>query len=185
MSERVRTGLLAAAAVASIALAGVRIAGAAGRNASNANEQTDAYGTTPALAAAQLAKLRTPAGFRPNRCKAHVPDARCFGRSRSIPLDHAPMERLVASFGVRRASVFRADPVGCFHTKHFEKPRLTLQACHAEALLGDERLVIFASSWVLAGPDGVHGTTRTLPGGGLRPSEITVDVVGHILRRES
>jgi hypothetical protein len=180
VSKRVRTGLLAAAALTSIALAGMWIAGAAEHKAIAVDEPTSAYGTAPALAAGSLAKLHTPPGFRPSPCKGHAPDSTCLSRSRSIPLDRAAMGRLVASFGVQRYSVLGIDPIECFRTKHFDKPRLTLQACHAEALVGKERLILFVSSLVVSGPDWVHSTTRTalnVP----HPSEITVDVIGHLL----
>jgi hypothetical protein len=184
VSKRVQTGLLAAAALASIAVAGVRIAGAAGHEPGGLGMQIRAYGTTPALAAAALAKLHTPSGFRPSRCIGHEPDSMCFSRSRSTPLDHATMRRLVASFGVRSYSVFGVDPIECFRTKHFKKPRLTLQACHVEVHVGDERLVLYASSLVVSGPDWVRGTTRTAPELP-HPSEVMADVIGHFLHNGS
>jgi hypothetical protein len=85
---------------------------------------------------------------------------------------------------VHSYSVSGVDPIQCFPTKHFEKPRLTLQACNAEVLVGEERLVLFASSLVASGPDWVSGTTRTarnLP----HPSEVVVDVIGHFLHHGS
>jgi hypothetical protein len=90
------------------------------------------------------------------------------------------MGRLVASFGVQPYSVYGVNPIECFRTKHFKKARLTLQACHAEALAGDERLVLFATSLVVSGPTWVHGTTPTVPTVP-HPSEITLHVIGHFL----
>jgi hypothetical protein len=136
VSKQVQAGLLAAAALASVAVACVRIAGAAGHRPSALDKQVRVYGTTTALAAATLAELHTPSGFQPSRCKGHEPDSKCFSRPRSIPLDHATMARLVASFGIRPYSVYRADPIACFRTKHSKKPRLTLQACHADSSCG-------------------------------------------------
>jgi hypothetical protein len=179
VSKRVQAGVLAAAALASIAVAGVRIAGAAGHRASALDEETRAYATANALAGATLAKLRTPPGFRAGRCISPTPGSECFSRSRSMPLSHATMGRLLASFGVKRYSVYGGDPVACFRTKHFKKPRLTLQACQVEALVGDERFVLYATSLVVSGPDWVRGTTRTVPHIP-HPSELTMDVIGHL-----
>ncbi len=172
--------MLAAAALASIAVAGVRIAGAAGHHANALEEETRAYATATALAAATLAKLRTPPpGFHADRCISPTPGSECFSRSRSMPLSHATMGRLVASFGVKRYSVYGGDPIACFRTKHFNKPRLTLQACHAEALAGDERVVLYATSLVVSGPYWVRGTTRTLPDVPY-PSELEMDAIGRL-----
>lgn len=179
MPQRVQAGLLAAAVLASIAVAGVRIAGAAGHRASALDEETHAYATATALAAATLAKLRTPPGFRASRCISPSPGFECFSRSRSMPLSRATMGRLAASFRVKRYSVFGGDPIACFRTNHFKKPRLMLQICHAEALAGKERVVIYATSLVVSGPDWVHGTTRTLPSIPY-PIELTVDAIGRL-----
>jgi hypothetical protein len=180
VSKRVQAGVLAAAALASIAVASVRIAGAAGHRPSALDEETRAYATATALAAATLAKLRTPPGFRAGRCISPSPGLECFSRSRSMPLSHATMRRLVASFGVERYSgysVYGGDPIACFRTKHFKKPRLTLQVCHVEALVGDERVLLYATSLVVSGPDWVHGTTRTVPHVP-HPSELEMDAIG-------
>ena len=179
MPKRVQAGLLAAAALASMAVAGARIAGAAGHRASPLDEETRAYATATALAAATLAKLRTPPRFRASRCISPSPDSECFSRSRSMPLSHTAMRRLIASFGVKRYSVYGDGPIACFRTRHFKKPRLTLQACQVEALVGDERIVLYATSLVVSGPNWVHGTTRTVPRIP-HPSELMMDVLGHL-----
>jgi hypothetical protein len=181
VSKRVQAGILAAAALASIAVAAIRIAGAAGHRASALDEETRVNATATPLAAAMPAKLRTPPGFRASRCISPAPDTECFSRLRSMPLSHAAMERLLASFAVKRYSVFAGDPIACFRTKHFKKPRLTLQACHAEALEGDERVVLYATSLVVSGPDWVHGATRTVPRFP-RPSELEMDAIGRLSR---
>jgi hypothetical protein len=177
VSRRVQAGVLTAAALASIAVAGVRIAGAAGHHTSALDEETRAYATATALADATLAKLRTPPEFRAAPCISPSPGVECFSRSRSMPLSHATMRRLVASFGVKRYSIDGRGPIACFRTKHFKKPRLTLQACNAEALAGDERVLLYATSLVLSGPDWVHGTTRPVPHIP-HPSELEMDAIG-------
>lgn len=182
VSKRLQTGVLAVAALAALAVAGLRIGGAAAAHRpAGLDKQVRVYGTTPTLAAATLAKLRTPSGFRPSRCVYYrEANSACFSRSRSIPLDDATMRRLVAALGARPYSLYGRDPTACFRARHFKTARLTFQACHGEGLIGDERLSLVARSLVASGPKGVHGTTRTVrlvP----HPSEISVDVVGHFL----
>jgi hypothetical protein len=93
VSKRFQIALLATAALASMAVASVRITHAARSGARN--PQIPVYGTTPAAEAATLQALHVPAGFqRFPHCAAG--DA-CFIRRKPIALEVAPVRRLGGS----------------------------------------------------------------------------------------
>jgi hypothetical protein len=94
------------------------------------------------------------------------------------------MHRLLAEMGVRPYSAWqttyhegpRAIECRPFHV--LPKYRLGLRSCVAEALKGRERLVIFATSFLL--PSG-QPTRRWLRSWRF-PTEVNVSVVGHFER---
>lgn len=139
------------------------------------------YGTTPSDASAALAKLRAPRGFSTVPCRSQEPgtNRRCFVKQPSIVLDNLVMEQLVAATGMTPWHGI-GPAVACFPPKHFAVPRLSLQACHANVIMGAERLTLFTKSLVLAGPTTARGTTRSRRGV-LAGTELMVEVVGHFL----
>jgi hypothetical protein len=103
MRISLRETLLAATALLSVA----RLVGCGESVVERRMKQLDAetrvYGTSPADAAATLAKLRTPAGFRPVACGPHGRSEymTCFNRLPSILVDELEMKRLLAGIGAQ------------------------------------------------------------------------------------
>jgi hypothetical protein len=153
---RIATVVLACAALGSLAVAGVRIAGANARHLTYDEKHVRVYGTTPGLAAATLGSLRMPPGFRHTKCfGGQEPDSGCWSKSPSLPLDESGMGRLVLAMGARPYFVFHATyhdgipAVECSRFHVYSDYHLGIQNCQAEALKGDERLLIFAKSFLL------------------------------------
>lgn len=93
------------------------------------------------------------------------------------------MGRLVLAMGVRPYSVFNASyhdgipAVECSRYHVYSKCHLGIQNCRAEALKGDERLLIFAKSFVLPSREPTRRvvTTPTWK----YPTELHILVGGH------
>jgi hypothetical protein len=179
---RVRTGLLAVAAIAALAVAAVRIAGAAHQTHTHSAFTAEVFMTSPALAAAAFRQLHTPPGYRETPCRTAQPDRRCYSRPLSILLSDTQMARLLKNLGVKPDPVYDTNAVGCTPPKRHVPPGLTLQVCVAHVLIGKEHIAVFATSQLVAGPTWIH-TTNHANSGALHPSEIEVDVVGHPLHR--
>jgi hypothetical protein len=157
VSKRAQTALLAAAALASVAIAGVRITSAAEGRQGN-DEQARPYLPTPAQAAATLRAFKAPPGFHPVRCSIDPePQGACFARSPSIMLDEATMSKLFAEVGIRPYPVYHgpggevAPPIMCFPSHYWKRFGLTLERCQGEGTFRRERLIVFGNS-LLAGP---------------------------------
>jgi hypothetical protein len=181
MRISLRETLLAATALVSVALLVGCGESVVERRMKQLDAETRVYGTSPADAAATLAKLRTPAGFRPVACGPHGRSEymTCFNRLPSILVDELEMKRLLAGIGAQPSTGM--GPVQCHpRSRHFAVPHLQLQGCVANAIVGEERLAIFEKSLVLVGPSRTTGTARRLPS--VRSgTEIEVDVIGHFL----
>jgi hypothetical protein len=102
VSRQLQIGLLATAVLASLAVAGVRIAHAV-HGRSRHDLQVPLYGTSLAAEAATLEALRVPPGFR--RFHPCVEGA-CFILPRSLPFEDATARHVVEGFGVDIASLF-------------------------------------------------------------------------------
>jgi hypothetical protein len=182
MGKRFATVVLACAAAGSLAVATVRIAGADQRHQDGSEKDVRVYGTTPALATATLASLHKPPGFRHTKCQGQQsPESACMRRTPSLPLGEAGMRRLLMEMGAPPYSVYEATyhddvpAVQCRPFHVFRKYGIGLQTCQAEALKGRERLVIFATSFLL--PSGKP--TRHWLRAWRFPTEITIDMVGY------
>jgi hypothetical protein len=182
MRARISTLLLAGVAMASIAVAVVRIANATGDHRDSVQKQVRVYGTTAALAAETRRKLRPPLGFqRSSDC--HVDrETVCFTRSNSLLLNVHVVGRLLAALGATLYSADRAKsgvpPIGCRTAS--VRFRLSFQSCDAEALIGPERLRVSVKSAVHVVHGSLRPTTRSVKGFAY-PTEIHVFVIGHFL----
>jgi hypothetical protein len=182
MTRRLATVALASLAAGSLAVATVRIAGANQRHQGEYEKQARVYGTTPALAAATLASLHRPPGFRSTKCEAQEEQSQwaCLSRTPSFPLSEASMRRLLTEMGVQPYSAYEAvqheemHPVECRHSHVIRKHGLGLQSCQVEALKGRERLLIFATSFVLRSDKPSRRWQRPFQS----PTEINIYVVG-------
>jgi hypothetical protein len=179
---RISVVLLVAAVMASIAAAAIRISDAIGDHRESVQKQVRVYGTTTALAAETLAKLKQPPGFKRSSQCFLGPEAVCFTRNKSLLLSTHVVARLLAATGATLYSAERekygVPPIGC-RTATLHIP-LSFQACDAEALIGDERLAVSVISAVQV----IHGsprqTTRSLKGYA-HPVEVQVQDLGHDL----
>ncbi|HWX88409.1 MAG TPA: hypothetical protein VNX67_09555, partial [Solirubrobacteraceae bacterium] len=138
---------MAAAATASVAVAAVHISDATRDHRDWVQKQVRVYGTTAALAAATRAKLRPPPGFK-RSSDCHVDRGTvCFTRSKSLLLDAHVMARLLGATGATLYSADRAKyqlpPIVCRTASH--RFRLSFQSCDAEAVFGNERLMVSAN----------------------------------------
>jgi hypothetical protein len=184
MTKRLAAVVLTCAALGSLALAGVRIAGANARHPSDYEKHLRIYGTTPALAVKTLASLHVPTGFRDVPCLGNQePGRACWSKTPSLPLGHGEMWRLMRTMGVHPYSAYEATyhdgfpVVSCMRYHVARKYRLGIQNCRAEALKGNERVLIFATSLVLPS---LEPTRRVISASGWRyPTEVEIYVVGH------
>lgn len=159
-----------------LAATGLAIAGCGG----NANKKAEAafahqhvYTTTPGAAAATLARLTVPEGFkRTGRCSA--PESVCFARARSIVVNGAEFTRMVSLLGAAATPT----TAGCTRARRPAVPRLALLACSARATAGGDLLHVTLTSVVLATRTAARSSTRSLPGG-MTGSTIEVTDIGH------
>jgi hypothetical protein len=109
--KRLKIILLGVAAVASVAVAGVRIAHAL-ETRSTREWRIPFYGDTPAEVASVVARLHTPPGFREVRCAVPSENA-CF-RSRTPFVDAVKSaRRLVEQLGVPLETLAGKAEIGC------------------------------------------------------------------------
>jgi len=171
VSHRVQVGLLATAALASLAAAGTRIAHAV-RGGSTRQFQIPVYGTTPAAEAATLRAVRVPLGFRRVRCAT---EGACFYRREPVALAVAPVRHLAKDLGVSLAPPAGHPAVEC--------GLIGGRVCRAEATIGSE------SVWVWVDHPEVRTHERRTPRNGrtfrafrsLPGIEVEVSVIGHCL----
>jgi len=176
----VRTALLAVAALAALALAAVRITSAAEHRTIAAESAEPRRSATPAQAAATLAKLNAPAGFRQVK-SCRFPDSvvvaeKCFWTPRALALDAQTLERISASWPARAGVVPLLD--FCFGPRH-DRGGIVVGQCSWELELGPE--LVAASSDSVFVP---AGSTRTPTAAKLlrywrRGTEIKLTVIGH------
>jgi hypothetical protein len=184
MQRRLATVLLACAAVGSLALAGVRIAGANDRRLADFEKHARVYGTTPALAAATLASLRMPPGYRRRTCSGYKePEWGCWSKSPSVALDPHTMHDLILAMGARPYFIHQATygdgvpVVQCSRLRTYPNRHIVLQLCQAEALMGHERLTILAKSFLSQSGKPTRRVIREPTWS--YPTEVQIAVAGH------
>lgn len=172
MPRQVQIGVLAVAALAALAVAGIRIAHAT----HGTRERTfhiPVMGSTPAAEAAVLKALRVPAGFRPYQpCN----ESACYVESRSLPLDTTTARDLTGAFGVKVASSFvKGSPVEC--------GVIGDRACQVEGIVKGEYVTVWVTRPAVRNPKPrtrrnrrTYGRFVTIPG-----TEVEVSVIGHCL----
>jgi len=185
MRARISVVLLAAAVMASIAVAAIRISDAT-EDHRNWALKIPEYGTTATLAAETRTKLKPPPGFKRSSDCPVEPETVCFTRNESLLLNARVMARLLAATGATLYSTDRVQsgtpPIGCRTAGLRADPRvpLSFQSCDAEAIIGHERLRVSANSAILAAHGSLRPTRRTLKGFSF-PAEIHIYVIGHFL----
>jgi hypothetical protein len=172
--------LLSLAAVATIAVATIRISDATGDRHESVQASTSAPRANP-LAAETLAKLESPPGFkRSSHC--FLEETACLTRNRSILLNTHVVARLLTATGATLYSAEREKyglpPIAC-RTATLRIP-LSFQECDADAMIGDERLTVSVISAVRVTHGSPQPTTRSLKGYA-HPLEIYVHDLGHEL----
>jgi hypothetical protein len=180
MSLPVRTALLAVAALAALALAAVRITSVAEHGTIAVEPAEPHRSATPAQAAATLAKLNAPAGFRHVK-SCRFPDPvvvaeKCFWTPRALVLDAQTLERLSASWPARAGVVSVLD--GC-SGPHRDRGGIVLGYCSWELELGPELVGVSSDSVFVPA-----GATRTPTAAKVlrywrRGTEIKLAVLGH------
>jgi hypothetical protein len=173
----VRTTLLAVAALAALALAAVRITHAA-EHRSIVEPPRPERSATPAQAAATLARLHAPPGFRQvATCRFAEPATaqKCFWTPRALVLDARTLERISASWPARAG----VDPLLDFcSTPHRNRAGIVLGHCSWELELGPELVDAFAD--LLEVPSG-HPTQKVAEALRYwrRGTEIRLAIIGH------
>jgi pimeloyl-ACP methyl ester carboxylesterase len=173
-----RTTLLALAALAAVAFASVRITRAALKPAKVEQTQPERE-ATPAQAAATLAKLHAPPGFRQvTTCR--FPEARfaqkCFWTPRTLVLDTQTLERVSATWPAQAGADPLFDP--CSTMPHRNREGILWGHCNWELELGPELVIASADSVKV--PAG-HPTPKVaeLLRSWRRGTEIRLTVIGH------
>jgi hypothetical protein len=167
-----RIGLLAVAALASLAVAGLRIAHAA--RSSPPAPQYPVYGSSPSAEAAIFKSLHVPPGFRPfHPCVL----GECFILRRSLPLDVGTARHVVEDLGVKAASTFVGHPpVDC-------GVLAARRVCQAEGIVRGEYVTVSVDQPEVSNPKRRTPRNRrtyqrfvVIPG-----TEVEVSVTGHCL----
>jgi hypothetical protein len=174
-----RTALLAVAAVAALALAAVRITSAAEHTTIVVESAEPQRSATPAQAAATLAKLHAPPGFRQVK-DCRFPDSaiaeKCFWTPRALVLDAQTLERISAAWPARAGVVPFLDV--CSSSRHHRR-RIVIGRCNWALELGPELVVVSSDSVLIPA-----GSTRTPTAAKVlrywrRGTEIKLAVIGH------
>jgi hypothetical protein len=175
----VRTALLAVAALAALALAAVRITSAAEHKTIAVESAIPRRSATPAQAAATLAKLHAPPGFRQVK-SCRFPDSdvaeKCFWTPRVLVLDAHTLERISASWPARAGVLPLLD--SCFSPRH-HRAGMVMGHCNWELELGPELVAVSSDSVFVPA-----GSTRTPTAAKVlrywrRGTEIRLAVIGH------
>ena len=173
MPRQAQIGALAAAALAALALAGVRIAHAVHNRSIERTFQIPVMGSTPAAEAATLKAVRVPHGFRSFKPSA---DGACSALSKSLPLAASRARRLAQAFGVRIAGSFVKGPT-------VECGVLGGYMCRVEGLIGHEYVWVTVQRPEVRNPQPRTRRNRqtyerfvVVPG-----TEVEVSVMGHCL----
>ena len=173
--RQLQVGLLAVAALASLAVAGLRIAHAA--RSSPPAPQYPVYGSSPSAEAAIFKSLHVPAGFGPfHPC---VP-GECSILRRSLPLDTWTARHVAEDLGVKAASTFVGHPpveCGFIHVP---------LVCQVEGTVLGEYVTVSIQRPEVRNPKRRTPRNRrtyqrfvTTPG-----TEVEVSVTGHCLHRQ-
>jgi hypothetical protein len=178
MPLRARTVVLAVAALGAVAFATVRIARAAEQNPTVAEQTRPEREATPGQAAATLAMLHSPPGFRRvTKCRFAEAGAaeKCFWSPRGLVLDARTLERVSASWPARAG--MRPNIDGCYGP-HRAPSGIVLGHCNWELEIGRE--LVLASMNLLEVPSGpptpkVAQALRYWR----RGTEIRLRVIGH------
>lgn len=167
--------LLALAALAALGFAAVRITHAAEQKPVGQPERE----VTPAQAAATLAKLSPPAGFRQvQHCRFadRGVTEKCFWTPRTLDLEVPTLERISASWPARAG----VDPLldFCFGP-HRDRAGIVMGHCSWELELGPELVTVFSNSVFVP-----SRSIRTPTGAKVlrywrRGTEIKLTVIGH------
>jgi hypothetical protein len=173
----VRTALLALAA---LGLAAVRITSAAEHKTVVVQESAGPErSATPTQAAATLAKLHAPPGFRQVKsCRFPFSAVaeKCFWTPRALVLDARTLERISASWPARAGVVPLLD--FCFGRRH-HRGGIVMGHCSWELELGPELVAVSSDSVFVPA-----GSTRTPTAAKVlrywrRGTEIKLAVIGH------
>ena len=171
MPRQLQIGLLAVAALASLAVAGLRIAHAA--RSSPPAPQYPMYGSSPSAEAAIFKSLHVPPGFRPfHPCVL----GECFTLRQSLPLEVAMVRHIAEDFGVTIASSFvKGSPVEC--------GLLVRRICQVEGVVRGEYVTVSVDHPEVRNPKRRTRRNRrtyqrfvVIPG-----TEVKVSVTGHCL----
>ena len=173
MSRQIQVSVLAVAALAALAIAGVRIAHAVHTKPSERNFQIPVMGSTPTAEAATLKAITVPRGFRPFEPCA-LGD--CYVLRKSLPFTVATARHLAEAFGVRIASDFIKSPA-------VECGWLGGHVCKAEGLIGSEHVEVSMQRPEVRNPQPRTRRNRktykrfiVIPG-----TEVEATVIGHCL----
>jgi hypothetical protein len=175
-----RTTLLAAAALAAVGFAAVRITHAAEQKPVAVEQAGPERSATPAQAAATLAKLYAPPGFRQVKsCRFPFGAVaeKCFWNPRALVLDARTLERISASWPARAG----VDPLLDFCSgPHHDRGGIVMGHCNWELELGPELVAVSSDSVFV--PSG--STRKPIDAKVLRywrrGTEITLGVIGHL-----
>lgn len=178
MSLPVRTALLAVAALAALALAAVRISGAA-EHKTMVESVEPQRSATPTQAAATLAKLPAPPGFRQVK-SCRFPDSavaeKCFWAPRALVLDAHTLERISATWPARAG----VDPLLDFCIGHRrDRGGIVMGTCSWELELGSELVAVFANSVLVPARSARTPTAAKVLRYWRRGTEIKLAVIGH------
>jgi hypothetical protein len=179
MSSPVRTALLAVAAVAAVGVAAVRITSAAEHRTIVVESARPEREVTPAQAAATLAKLDTPPGFRQVRdCRFAQREftQKCFWIPHALELDAQSIGLMAAFWHVQAGGIPLLD--GCYGPHHWPEG-MVLSHCSWELEVGRER--VSASSDSLLVPPGRARTrfARKALRYWRSGTEVRLTVIGH------
>lgn len=180
MALPLRTALLAAAALAALGFAAVRITHAAEQKPVEVEPARPIErSATPAQAAAALAKLHAPPGFRqvePCRFAEKGAAEKCFWTPSALDLDAHTLERISAAWPARAGVNPLLD--GCFRPRH-HIAGIVMGHCTWELELGPE-LVIVSSNSVFVPTRSIRTPTAAkVLRYWRRGTEIRLDVIGH------
>jgi hypothetical protein len=175
----VRTALLAVAALAALALAAVRITSAAEHKIIVAESAGPERSATPAQAAATLAKLHAPPGFRQVkscRFRDSAVAEKCFWTPRALVLDAQTLERISASWPARAGVVPLLD--FCSGPRHIREG-IVMAHCNWELELGPERVSVASDSVLVPAGSTRMPTAAKVLRYWRRGTEIKLVVIGH------
>lgn len=172
MPRQLQIALLTVAALASLAVAGLRIAHAA--RSGRPEWQTPVFGSSPAAEAAAITSLRVPAGF--HGLHACLENA-CFVLRTSLPLDAPTARGLAEAFGVKVATTHAVGPpVECTLFGY-------RRVCEAEGIVRGEYVTVSVDRPEVRNPKPRTARNRRtyqrwvlIPG-----TEVDIFVLGHCL----